>query len=144
MFQMHNAVGALLTMDQAREVQKKRNSISSAKADLDLLYMAILHNNYGYLKVNVKQYDEARACFEEALLVSRCGFVAIYKRCFNHPQHLRFDCYRSNNPFWEMLTTTELFMTVAAIWSSQMLSILRANSLSCDQCQPMKMSIPVG
>jgi tetratricopeptide (TPR) repeat protein len=73
-FQMGNGVGALLTMNEAREVQRLRNDNSPAKADLDLLYMAILLNNTGYLLVNTKQYDEARASFEEALLVSlsRC------------------------------------------------------------------------
>jgi tetratricopeptide (TPR) repeat protein len=71
MFGMGNPTGALLTMNEARAIQQTKNASSSAKADLDLLYLAILLNNFGYLKVNVKQYEEARACFEEALLVSQ-------------------------------------------------------------------------
>lgn len=69
-FAMGNGVAALLTINEASDLQKERNENSSAKADLDLLHMAILLNNSGYLRVSVKQYDEARSCFEEALLVS--------------------------------------------------------------------------
>lgn len=58
-------------MKDARELQEqKNNSSSSAKADLDLLHMAILLSNCGYLKLNLKQYEDARSCFEEALMVS--------------------------------------------------------------------------
>jgi tetratricopeptide (TPR) repeat protein len=76
-FQMGNSVGALLTMNEAHDLQLERNENSAAKADLDLLHLAILLNNYGYLKVNVKQYEEARACFEEALLVSLLELLSI-------------------------------------------------------------------
>ena len=70
-FLMGNPEGALLTLNEAREIQHKKNTSTSAKSDIDLLYLAIVVNNAGYLKVNVKQYEEARACFEEALLVSK-------------------------------------------------------------------------
>ena len=56
-------------MQEARDLQQSHNAGSSAKADLDLLHMAILLSNYGYLKLHLKQYDDASACFEEALLV---------------------------------------------------------------------------
>jgi len=68
-FCMSNTEGAEKAMNAAHELQQKRNSDIAAKADLDLLRMAILLNNYGYLKVNAKKYEEARSCFEEALLV---------------------------------------------------------------------------
>jgi tetratricopeptide (TPR) repeat protein len=73
---MGNIRVAVLTMQEAHELQKKNNVGSSAKADLDLLHMAITLSNYGYLKLNLKQYDEARAYFEEALLVRL--FVGVY------------------------------------------------------------------
>ena len=69
-FQLGNARGALLTMQEERDNHQKHVAGSSAKADLDLLHSAIALSNYGYLKLNLKQYEDAAACFEEALLVS--------------------------------------------------------------------------
>lgn len=70
-FQMGNSIAGLLSMMEARDLQvQKNNSNSSAKSDLDLLYTAILLSNCGYLKLNLKQYEDARSCFEEALMVS--------------------------------------------------------------------------
>jgi tetratricopeptide (TPR) repeat protein len=61
---------ASMGMKQALEIQQqKNNSNPSAKNDLDLLHMAIVLNNSGYVKANAKQYEEAMADFEEALLV---------------------------------------------------------------------------
>jgi len=74
-FQMGDIVGASLIMHEARELQRGRNENSGAKVDLDLLHLAILANNYGYLKAQLKQYDIARACFEEAMLVQQSVFV---------------------------------------------------------------------
>jgi tetratricopeptide (TPR) repeat protein len=68
-FQMGNALAASGLMHEARELQRERNARSSAKIDLDLLYLAILANNYGYLKAQLKEYEEARTLFEEAMLV---------------------------------------------------------------------------
>jgi len=78
-FQMRNIQEALSTMKHAIELQKATklitkdftNDASAEKADLDLLHTAILLNNIGYLKVNVKQYEEARSNFEEALLIQQ-------------------------------------------------------------------------
>jgi tetratricopeptide (TPR) repeat protein len=70
-FQMGNALAASGLMHDAWELQRERNARSSAKIDLDLLYLAILANNYGYLKAQLKDYEEARALFEEAMLVRR-------------------------------------------------------------------------
>ena len=70
-FQMGNSLAGLLSMQEARALLvQNNNSNSSAKADLDLLLMAILLSNCGYLKLNLKQYEDARSCFEEALMVS--------------------------------------------------------------------------
>jgi tetratricopeptide (TPR) repeat protein len=76
-YQMRHIDQALTLMDEAmafqRETRKDNGSGggSSAIADLELLQKAILLNNSGYLKVSVKRYDEARACFEEALLLQQ-------------------------------------------------------------------------
>ena len=74
-FLMHDIDGALTTMKEAMELQRVRNANNdhaSSKSDLDLLYMAILLNNHGYLLVNTKQYEDAQSTFEEALLASYC------------------------------------------------------------------------
>lgn len=69
-FQIGNTIAATLIMHEARELQRAKSESSGAKVDLDLLHLAILANNYGYLKAQQKHYEEARACFEEAMLVS--------------------------------------------------------------------------
>ena len=69
-FQLGNSKMALSTLQEARNNQQKHAAGSSAKADLDLLHSAITLSNYGYLKLHLKQYEDAAACFEEALLVS--------------------------------------------------------------------------
>ena len=81
-FQMRDMPVALSTMSRAMELQKATTQTcdggtvggiasSANSADLELLHMAILLNNSGYLKVCVKEYDEARACFDEALLIQQ-------------------------------------------------------------------------
>jgi tetratricopeptide (TPR) repeat protein len=55
-----------MTFTEARDIQTK-----TAQADLDLLHVAITLSNLGYLLIQLRQYDEAREMFEEALLVSR-------------------------------------------------------------------------
>jgi tetratricopeptide (TPR) repeat protein len=82
-FQMRNIQEALATMKYAMELQKTTtptttkhfnttsNDASAEKTDLDLLHTAIILNNIGYLKVNVKEYDEARSNFEDALLIQQ-------------------------------------------------------------------------
>jgi tetratricopeptide (TPR) repeat protein len=90
-YQMKNTDQALTTMDKAMELQKEathgnmnssgnieRKGSAPVVADLDLLQKAILLNNSGYLKVSVKQYDEARACFEEALLIQQSVLGDLY------------------------------------------------------------------
>eukprot|EP00980_Cylindrotheca_fusiformis_P009304 scaffold2042_cov123-Cylindrotheca_fusiformis.AAC.11 len=62
---------AAIRMKEALGIQqKKAYGSSSNKNELDLLHMAIVLNNAGYVKVSGKRYDEARTDFEEALLVS--------------------------------------------------------------------------
>jgi Tfp pilus assembly protein PilF len=83
-FQMRDMEAALSTMSRAMELQQKATTLSSDaangggvvassanNADMELLHMAILLNNSGYLKVCVKEYDDARACFDEALLIQQ-------------------------------------------------------------------------
>lgn len=43
----------------------------TAKADLDLLRLATVMCNCGYLKLALRQYEEARPLFEEALLIQQ-------------------------------------------------------------------------
>jgi tetratricopeptide (TPR) repeat protein len=69
-FVMGTGEQASMGMKQALEIQQQKNNANpSAKYDLDLLHMAIVLNNSGYVKVKANQYDEAMADFEEALLV---------------------------------------------------------------------------
>lgn len=67
-FQMGNHTAAILNLQEARQIQQKVMG-STAKADLDLLHVAVTLCNYGYLQLRLKNYDEARSVFEEALLV---------------------------------------------------------------------------
>lgn len=69
-FQMGDLQAALETLEEADEIQQ--NAIgSSAQADLDLLHVAIVICNCGYLKLALKEYDEARSLLEEALLIQQ-------------------------------------------------------------------------
>jgi tetratricopeptide (TPR) repeat protein len=132
-FEMGNPVAGLLSMKDARELQvQKNNSNSSAKADLDLLHMAILLSNCGYLNLNMKQYEDARSCFEEALMVSFALLRHViifrvpifeYAHVFNS---LLIRNHRFNNPFWAMPITTERSEILGAIWSSPTPSTLDA------------------
>jgi tetratricopeptide (TPR) repeat protein len=69
-FQMGNPREALLTLEQAEEIQQKAVG-SSAQAELDLLHVAIVICNCGYLKLALKQYEQARSLLEEALLIQQ-------------------------------------------------------------------------
>lgn len=69
-FQMGDHLKALETLQDADEIQQKAVS-SSAQADLDLLHVAIVICNCGYLKLALKKYEEARSLFEEALLIQQ-------------------------------------------------------------------------
>jgi hypothetical protein len=94
-FQIGNSVTGLLSMKEARDLQEqKNNSSSSAKADLDLLQMAILLSNCGYLKLNLKQYEDARSCFEEALMVSVVAQLRVLNY-FPYPHMLKFSTLSS-------------------------------------------------
>lgn len=80
-FQMGNHELALQTLKEVRDILKNTvgghgqgaagttSTATAANADLDLLHVAITLCNYGYLLLRIKQYDEARSIFEEALLV---------------------------------------------------------------------------
>jgi tetratricopeptide (TPR) repeat protein len=69
-FQMGNHRTALLKLQEASEIQHKAVG-SSAQADLDLLHVAIVVCNCGYLNLALKQYEEAQSLFEEALLIQQ-------------------------------------------------------------------------
>jgi tetratricopeptide (TPR) repeat protein len=69
-FQMGNTRQALLTLEEADEIQQKAVG-SSAQAELDLLHVAIVICNCGYLKLALRQYEEARSMLEEALLIQQ-------------------------------------------------------------------------
>ena len=62
---MHNHVAAMVTLRNARDLHHDTKSSS-----LDLLHAAMTIANLGYVLIQMKQYEEARAMFEEALLVS--------------------------------------------------------------------------
>lgn len=64
--QLRNHRTALLQLDEARALQQEQ-----AKADLDLLHVAVVMCNCGYLHLCLKQYEEARSLLEEALLIQQ-------------------------------------------------------------------------
>lgn len=66
-FQMKNHELALETLKEVRDMHKDVKTVNNA--DLDLLHVAITLCNHGYLLLRIKQYEEARCIFEEALLV---------------------------------------------------------------------------
>jgi len=67
-FQMGEYDAALTALKEARQIQQEA---SSAQDDLDLLHVATVICNCGYLNLALKQYDEARSLFEEALLIQQ-------------------------------------------------------------------------
>jgi tetratricopeptide (TPR) repeat protein len=69
-FQMGSHRTALLKLQEASEIQHKAVG-SSAQADLDLLHVAIVVCNCGYLNLALKQYEDARSLFEDALLIQQ-------------------------------------------------------------------------
>mmetsp|Transcript_54086 Transcript_54086/g.65297 ORF Transcript_54086/g.65297 Transcript_54086/m.65297 type:complete len:207 (-) Transcript_54086:163-783(-) len=69
-FEMGNPLAALGTFKEARDIQQLALG-SSQKADLDLLHVATTFGNIGYIKLQVKSYDDARTVLEDALLVQQ-------------------------------------------------------------------------
>lgn len=68
---MGNAEESLTCLKQALEIQQPTNTTSPPEqSDVDLLRMAIVLNNLGYVEIEVKRHEEAAADFEEALMVS--------------------------------------------------------------------------
>lgn len=67
-FQMGYHDDALKTLQEARDILSHATGTTTT-ADLDLLHVAITHCNYAYLLLRSKKYEEARAIFEDALLV---------------------------------------------------------------------------
>lgn len=67
-FQLGNTLASLVTFQEASNIQQDSLG-STARADLDLLHAAITLCNTGYMKLRLKQYEEAQAVFEQALLV---------------------------------------------------------------------------
>jgi Tetratricopeptide repeat len=69
-FQMGNHQLALQLLEEARSIQ--HNAIgSSLQHELDLLHVAIVYGNCGYLNLALKQYEAARSILEEALLIQQ-------------------------------------------------------------------------
>lgn len=69
-FQLGNYTAALQSMENARSIQHHADG-SSVHDELDLLHVAIVYANCGYLNLALKQYDEARSILEEALLIQQ-------------------------------------------------------------------------
>ena len=67
-FQMGHHDEALRTLQEARDILNVSTGTCTV-ADLDLLHVAITNCNFAYLLLRNKKYEEARAIFEEALLV---------------------------------------------------------------------------
>jgi len=69
-FLLKNNLASLAAFQEACDIQHDALG-STARADLDLLHAAITLCNFGYMKLRLKQYEEAQAVFEQALLVSQ-------------------------------------------------------------------------
>jgi len=69
-FQKGDHATALQSLEEARNIQHKAVG-SSVQGDLDLLQVAIVYCNCGYLKLAMKQYEEARSILEEGLLIQQ-------------------------------------------------------------------------
>ena len=69
-FQKGDHETALRSLEEARSIQHRAVG-SPVQDDLDLLHVAIVYCNCGYLKLAMKQYDEARSILEEALLIQQ-------------------------------------------------------------------------
>jgi tetratricopeptide (TPR) repeat protein len=69
-FQLGNHLSALVTLKEARGIQK--NAVGpSARGDLDLLHVAITLCNIGYMQIRLKHYEHARSSFDEALMIQQ-------------------------------------------------------------------------
>lgn len=69
-FQKGDHLSALRSLEEARRIQQ--NAVgSSFQSALDLLHVAIVYCNCGYLLLALKRYDEARSIFEEGLLIQQ-------------------------------------------------------------------------
>ena len=69
-FLLKNTIASLEAFQEASDIQHDALG-ATARADLDLLHAAITLCNFGYMKLRVKEYEEAQAVFEQALLVSK-------------------------------------------------------------------------
>lgn len=119
-FQMGDPHSASDIMDEARELQRERNEKSGAKVDLDLLHLAILANNYGYIQAQLKHYEKARALFEEAMLVSFSNNDIYVKCCwfscfFTDSLYLSRVYGRFNSQYLQMSIIIVQSMTVGVI-----------------------------
>jgi tetratricopeptide (TPR) repeat protein len=69
-FQMGDRQAALCALVEARDLQRATFG-TAAQADLDLLHVAIVICNCGYLNLAFRRYDEARLLFDEALMIQQ-------------------------------------------------------------------------
>jgi len=69
-FQKGNHETALRSLEEARSIQHRAVG-SPVQDDLELLHVAIVYCNCGYLKLAMKQYEEARSILEEGLLIQQ-------------------------------------------------------------------------
>jgi len=69
-FEMGNPLNALATFKEARDIEQ-HNLGFSQNADLDLLHVATTLSNIGYIQLQIKNYEEAGAVLQDALLVRR-------------------------------------------------------------------------
>mmetsp|Transcript_28113 Transcript_28113/g.43100 ORF Transcript_28113/g.43100 Transcript_28113/m.43100 type:complete len:433 (-) Transcript_28113:99-1397(-) len=71
-FQMKNYKNAMIMFQEAFDLQ--HNAAKGSSTELDLLHVAIALSNLGYMKLRIKEYEEASGLFEEALLVQQSVF----------------------------------------------------------------------
>lgn len=70
-FQLGKHDLAMKTLLGAREIVKHESTANGAQADRDLLDVANVIGNCGYLSLVTKNYDEARSLLEEAQLIQQ-------------------------------------------------------------------------
>lgn len=118
-FLLKNNIASLQAFQEASDIQHDALG-STARADLDLLHAAITLCNFGYMKLRLKEYEEAQAVFEQALLVSKSLFAIVYIYCSYNilPSFFLGGSCRFSNPFSQMKTIGR-YEIPEAIWSLQ-------------------------
>ena len=117
-FLLKNNIASLEAFQEASDIQHDALG-STARADLDLLHAAITLCNFGYMKLRLKEYEEAQAVFEQALLVSHVFCCCVYIVLINGSPCLLLGGYCRFSNLFSQMTTIGRYEIHEAIWSLQ-------------------------